>query len=884
MTNIYDLRCEYKRNPIDIAEAHPRLSWKLQSEKRGMRQTAYQIQVSRDDGFAHQVWDTGKVYSDISIHIPYAGEALQSCTRYYYRVRVWDQMDQRSNWSEEAYWETALSGPEGWQAEWIATSQQEQDRVEACDYMRKEFLLERPVTAARLYVTCTGLYQVFINGEAASDELFAPGWTSYNKRLQYQVYDVTENLIEGVNAIGTMIANGWYKGSIAFEGKRNYYGDQRALLLQLRLTYADGTEEMICSDRSWRWNGGPLLSSEIMHGETYDARLEEPGWCETGFHDAHWHEVVLADHGYAHLVAQENDPVRIVQVLKPVSVIKSPDGDTIVDMGQNMVGWVRFTIEADAGTVVTLKHAEVLDREGYLYTGNLRTAKQTITYICKGEGPETYQPYFSFQGFRYVQIEGVPAEGLIDQLVGCVIYTDMEPAGTFECSDERVNQLYRNILWGQKGNFLDIPTDCPQRDERLGWTGDAQIFVRTAAINYHVAPFFTKWLRDLAADQQLDGGVPHVIPDIPAAGYNSAAWGDAAVICPWTIYQCYGDSQILERQYASMKAWVEYIRVQGEDEFLWNTGFHFGDWLALDAKENSYNGATPKDLIATAYYAYSTGLLAQAAEVIGHTADAEEYTDLHQKIVDAFRREFVTPNGRVASPTQTAYALALTFDLLEEGERKRTARMLAEHVRENGGHLTTGFIGTPYLCLALTRFGYSDVAFDLLLQEDYPSWLYAIEKGATTIWEHWDSIKPDGSFWSDDMNSFNHYAYGAIGEWLHRAVAGIDFDRPGYKEIRLRPQVDRRLSYVKATQETMYGKIASTWEIREEDDCIDFSFTIPANTTAMIELPARSSVITADGGPLANFDAGRLVLETEAVTVLQVGSGAYQFTCTLDGI
>lgn len=879
MTTVYDLRCEYKHNPIDIDEKHPRLSWKLQSDSRGVRQTAYQIEVSTDASFTYLVWDTGKVSSDTSIQIPYAGETLYPCRRYYYRVRVWDQLDDRTEWSTYAYWEMALMERQNWQADWITASKQDGDREEACDYIRKEFSLEQPITAARLYVTCAGLYEIFINGVPANDSLFTPGWTSYNKRLQYQVYDVTEMLITGDNAIGAVVANGWYKGNIAWEGKRNYYGDKRALLVQLLIAYADGSEQLICSDQTWRWNSGPLLRSEIIHGEIYDARLEEIGWSQSRFLDSHWQEVLVAELGYNHLVVQENDPIRIVEELRPLAVNRSPDGDIIVDMGQNMVGWIRFTVEAEAGRVITLKHAEVLDQDGRLYTGNLRTAQQTINYISKGNGVETYEPHFSFQGFRYVQVEGLSMQELTDKLIGCVVHTDMEPAGTFECSDSRINQLYRNILWGQKGNFVDIPMDCPQRDERLGWTGDAQIFIRTATMNYHVASFFTKWLRDLAADQQLDGSVPHVVPDIPAAGYNSAAWGDAAVICPWTIYQCYGDTRILEEQYTSMKKWVEYIRGQGEDEYLWNTGFHFGDWLALDAKENSYNGATPKDLIATAYYAYSTGLLAQIAEVVGKAADVIEYSVLHQKVVDAFRREYVTPNGRVASPTQTAYALALTFDLLEEGDRERTARMLAEHVQDNGIHLTTGFIGTPYLCLALSRFSYSNMAYDLLFQEDYPSWLYAIDKGATTIWEHWDSIKVDDSFWSDDMNSFNHYAYGAIGEWLLRTAAGIDIERPAYKEIRLNPQLDQRLSYVKATQETMYGTIHSSWE-RQADNTVAFNFTIPANTSAVIEFPVPSSAVFANGVPLEKCEEGWLVSETEAGTILHIESGTYCFSYT----
>ncbi|WP_128657773.1 alpha-L-rhamnosidase, partial [Paenibacillus sp. 598K] len=611
----------------------------------------------------------------------------------------------------------------------------------------------------------------------------------------------------------------------------------------------------------------------------YDARLEEPGWHEPGFDASRWLAAQTLEHGYDTLIAQQGEPTRIVEELRPQALLTSPRGETIVDMGQNMVGWMRFAAELEAGDTITLQHAEVLDADGNFYTGNLRTARQTVTYIAKGEGTETYEPCFSFQGFRYVKVEGLPAEGLLERLTGCVVHTDMKPTGTFECSDAMVNQLQRNIVWGQRGNFVDVPTDCPQRDERLGWTGDAQVFVRTAAYNYNVAPFFAKWLQDVAADQQPDGSVPHVVPDIPGVGYGSSAWGDAAVICPWTIYQCYGDRRILEVQYTSMKAWVDYIRAQGEQEYLWNTGFHYGDWLALDGKADSSLGATPTDLIATAFYAYSTELLARTAETLGYSDDAAAYQELHRRVVAAFRREFVTPSGRVASPTQTAYVLALMFDLLEEGDRPRTAAMLAEHVRANGTHLTTGFVGTPYLCMALSRYGYTELAYDLVLQQEYPSWLYSVSQGATTIWEHWDSIKPDGSFWSDGMNSFNHYAYGSIGDWLYRIAAGIDLQEPGYKTIRLQPQWTERLTWVRATLDTMYGELVSAWR-READGSISLEVSVPVNTTAELLVPAALAKIAEQGGTAGRID-GLLAVSEQASgegwqTRLTLGSGDYR--------
>lgn len=482
----------------------------------------------------------------------------------------------------------------------------------------------------------------------------------------------------------------------------------------------------------------------------------------------------------------------------------------------------------------------------------------------------------SFQGFRYVKVSGIKQKLSSDHFMGCVIYSDLETTGSFECSDELVNQLQRNIVWGQRG------TDCPQRDERLGWTGDAQVFIRTAAFNMNVVPFFEKWLKDLALDQEPSGRVPHVIPDVPIAGHGSSAWGDAAVICPWTLYQCYGDIRVLKTQYPSMKAWVEYIRGEGEDEYLWNTGFHFGDWLGLDAKENSYVGATPKDLIATAFYAYSTQLLAQTAEVLGKYEDAKTYEVLHRNIVSAFRQEFVTPRGRVASPTQTAYVLALMFDLLEEGDRARTARMLAEHVEENGIHLTTGFVGTPYLCLVLSRFGYTDLAYKLVLQKEYPSWLYSVLQGATTIWEHWDGIKPDGSFWSDAMNSYNHYAYGAIGDWLYRVAGGIDLLEPGYKKIKIAPQFGEHFTWASASYEAVYGQIKVSW-CKGEHNMVEMEITIPANTTADVFIPAHVGKITENGITLATTAGLTGISENKEETLLTIGSGSYRFTFPLPG-
>ncbi|MBN2909745.1 family 78 glycoside hydrolase catalytic domain [Polycladomyces sp. WAk] len=885
--SVCKLRCEYKENPIGIDVLRPRFSWQIQSDARDVMQTAYQIQVSENDpDFQQVIWDTGQVRSDQSVHVEYEGPPLKSCTRYYYRVRAWNQEGEMSEWSEIALFEMGLLRADEWRAKWI-TPEFETDQTQVCPLLRTTFTIEGQVKTARVYVTSLGLYELQLNGERVGDWVLTPGWTSYNNRLQYQTYDVTHHLRGGANAIGVILGNGWYKGELGWEGARNVYGNQRAVLLQMHIQYADGRNQTVVSDETWTSQTGPILMSEIYHGEIYDARLERSGWSTAEYDDSDWYGVTVLPRGKDMLVAQENMPTRIVEEIRPVRLIHTPAGEKVLDMGQNMVGWIRFKVKAPAGTEIVLRHAEVLDRDGNFYTGNLRKAKQTIRYVCKGEGEEWYQPHFTYQGFRYVQIEGVPGDVKLDDFIGCVIHSDLEQTGRFECSNALVNQLQHNILWGQKGNFVDIPTDCPQRNERLGWTGDAQIFIRTAAFNMNVAPFFTKWLRDLKADQWPSGGVPSVIPNIfpedSEVLSSSSAWADAAVICPWTVYLCYGDKRLLEEQYDSMKAWVEYMRSQGDNEYLYNTGSHYGDWLGLDAKENSYKGATDEDYIATAFYAYSTRLLARAARVLGKHDDVEEYETLYKNIVEHFRREFVTPNGRLSVPTQTAHVLALWFDLVDESHRGRIARTLAKYIEDNNCHLSTGFVGTPYLCHALSQNGYNALAYKLLLQTDYPSWLYQVTKGATTMWEHWDSIKVDGSFWSDDMNSFNHYAYGAVGEWLYRVVAGIDTDEehPGYKHILIRPKPEPALKYVKASLQTMYGEVAAHWGFVDGQH-MEVFVRIPANTTATVVLPhATLSAVREGDRPLEKVNGIHCFKQVNEGVCMELGSGVYQFNYPL---
>ncbi|HDR68480.1 MAG TPA: alpha-L-rhamnosidase, partial [Bacteroidaceae bacterium] len=676
----------------------------------------------------------------------------------------------------------------------------------------------------------------------------------YNKRLQYQAYNVTEYILRGNNAIGAILGDGWYRGPFAWTLKKEHYGKKTALLLQLVLTYDDGSTEMVITDNSWKSSHGPILKSEIYDGEIYDARLELTGWDQPGYNDRKWADCFRGNLGVNHLVPDEGVPVCAIDTLKPIGKFMTPSGDLVFDLGQNMVGWMKFALKGERGTEIILHHAEVLDKDGNFYLDNIREAKQEIRYIFKGEGIEQFEPHFTFQGFRYVRVSGYPDQISPDDLEGIVIHSDMEAIGDFECSDPLINQLQKNIVWSLKGNFLDIPTDCPQRDERMGWTGDAQVFAPTASFNMNTLTFFKKWLRDLEADQRTDGSVPWVVPMIVEGGggtgwsdgYGAAGWADAAVIIPWTMYRVYGDERILRDQYQSMKNWVDYMIRHAGDRYIFDYGFHFGDWLSFaeymsyyyNAPDYGYAGAyTDKDLVATAYFYYSTTLLQKIAGILGYEEDARYYKAILPEIRSAFHKEFLTETGRLVSGTQTAYTLALGFNLIPENYKVTAAKRLADDV-QHFGHLTTGFLGTPMLCQVLAENGYSDLAYQLLFNKRYPSWLYPVTMGATTIWERWDGIKPDSTFQDAGMNSFNHYAYGAIGQWIYENIAGIQIseDHPGYKKIVIKPILTKQLTYAAGNHQSPYGTISSRWEL--SDNQLVFKISLPVNTSATLYIPA----------------------------------------------
>jgi alpha-L-rhamnosidase len=889
MTTISHLTCEYRTNPLGIDVLHPRLSWQMQSERRGARQTAYQILAAPSemslDGSKDLLWDSGKIESDQSIHMPYRGPVLASGQRVYWKVRVWDEVEREVE-SSSAWWEMGLLERTDWKAQWIGAPFWGGPKTTSpAPYLRNEFVLQKQLVSARLYATAIGLYECHLNGARVGDALLTPGWTNYSQRIQYQVYDVTGLLRPGANAFGAILGDGWGVGHIAWLG-RQHYADRPQLLAQIVITYSDGSKEIIATDRNWKVTQGAILESDMLMGESYDSQKELTGWSDPGYGDASWWPVdVFADSGAA-LVATNGPVVKRQETLRPVNIHKVPGLKPrwIFDFGQNMVGWVRLCIRGEKGTTIIIRHAEALKPDGTLYTANLRTARSTDHYTLKGGEEEVWEPRFTFHGFRYAELAGFPDTPTEETMTGIVVHSEIPPIGTFECSDPLINQLQHNIVWGQKGNFVDVPTDCPQRDERLGWTGDAQVFIRTAAFNRDVAGFFTKWTLDLEDAQYPNGVYPSVVPNLPvwSIGEGGPAWADAGVICPWTIYQCYGDIRLLEECYASMQRFIEFLSKTSRSGircYAEYTGWHGnGDWLALDGSDGR-EGGTSKELIGTAFFAYSCGLLARIARILNKEEDTLCYNALSTEAREAFIKRFVHEDGTIEGGTQTSYVLALEFDLLPQKLRPLAAAELVRNIRERDDHLSTGFVGTPHINWVLSKTGHLDTAYALLKQTTWPSWLYPVTQGATTIWERWDGWTHDKGFQDPKMNSFNHYAYGAIGAWMYAVIGGIDFDpdQPGFKHIVMHPQPGGGITHATAELHSMYGTIQSAWT--QENDHFDWGVTVPANTTATIYVPAKDVLQVTEGGQPPESASGVTFLSMDnGSAIFCLESGTYNFS------
>ena len=743
-------------------------------------------------------------------------------------------------------------------------------------YLRKPFAVAGAIKSARLYVSALGLYQCSLNGKRVGADIFTPGWTDYHKRIQYQTYDVTALVQSGANVLGTVLGSGWYSGRIAWTAGKNYGPAPRALA-QLEIETADGKRQVVATDGTWQAATGPILSQDLLMGESYDARKELGAWDTTAYTGgaARWLPVVAEPLTATPLVSAQADPAQKVLELHPKTITEKPGSTYIFDLAQNMVGWARLKVSGPAGTQVKIRFGEMLNPDGTLYTANLRSAKATDYYTLRGGGtPEFYEPRFTFHGFRYVEITGYPGKPAADAVTGVVVSSALRQTGTFECSNPMVNQLQSNILWGQRGNYLEVPTDCPQRDERLGWMGDAQIFARTACANFDVARFLAKYTQDTADAQSAAGGYADVSPRVGDSSDGAPAWGDAGVIVPWTVYLCYGDTRVLATHYDSMTRWIEYVDSANPDHLWKNRGNNnFGDWLNVNAD-------LPRDVLGTAYFAHSAEIVAKTARLLGKTEDADKYDKLFADIKTAFQAAYVSADGMVKGDTQTAYLLALHFGLLPDSARPEAAsRLVTDIVDKRQGHLSTGFVGVGYLTPTLTEIGRQDVAYRLLNNDTYPSWGYSIRHGATTIWERWDGWTEEKGFQDVAMNSFNHYSLGSVGEWLYARVAGIDLDpqNPGYKHILLHPLPGGGLTYAKASLDTLYGKISSDWKI--ENGVLRWSVTIPANTTATVTVPTRDAAsILESGKPAANAPGLRFVRADAGGAVYEAGSGSYTFT------
>jgi alpha-L-rhamnosidase len=886
----YKLATEFLDSPLGVEVAAPRFGWRLASEVRGARPSGYEITVrSRAaDGTGRTVWSTGPVASVDRILVDYAGEPLAPRSRYEWTLVVTDENGAASE-PQTAFFETGV-GPGGWDAAWIGRDTRNRPALlppanddftlnsrmlQPPSLLRRELDLPSPVTRARLHITAQGLYRAWINGQPVSDERLAPGWTDYDSRILYQSHDVTGLVRAGANVLAVTLAEGWWSGFVGYDPRRagKLYGNQPALLAQLHLDFADGTTAVVATDDDWRESRGQWLYADLLMGEGHDARAEKPGWNDVGFDDSDWIPARVLGADTSVVSPSVSPPMRVVRTLSPVSVTEADDGSAIVDFGQNLVGHVRLTVRsAESGDLVELLHAETLNGDGSLYLENLRRAEARDIFTSSG-GDEVFEPDFTFHGFRYVRVAGL-RQGLAAQDIAArVVSSDLEDSGSFDCSDPRIRRLESNIRWSQRGNFLSVPTDCPQRDERLGWLADAQVFLPTATRNQMVAPFFASWMADVRAGQNADGAFPDIAPTASWSGDGAPAWGDAGVIIPLALWDAYGDHRVLDETYPAMVRWVEYVLRENPD-LLWRrrVGRDYGDWLQTGPE-------TPKDVVATAYFANSTRLVARAAAILGEAADAERFDALADRIREAFIAEYVTADGVVSGDTQTSYLLALDYGLLPEHLEERAAARLAADIAANGMRLSTGFIGVSKLCPVLSRYGYDDVAHALLAQDAYPSWLFSVDHGATTIWERWDGWTPERGFQSPNMNSFNHYSLGAVGEWMYSTVAGLGFGSGAHAgdSLLVRPRPGGGITAASASQETPRGLAHSAWSVA--DSTISLDVTVPPGASAEVVLPVASATAVTEGGaPLARA-AGVTHVRSDADGVrLSVGSGSYAFT------
>ena len=918
------LRCEYVTDPLAVDAERPRLSWVVESDERDVHQGSYRILVAGSAAALQEdrgdLWDSGRVGSSKTNQVEYAGQPLASGQEVFWKVQAWTRGDKApgfkaSEFSEPARWRMGILKLTDWKAKWIAAPgdlpQGDPPPALPSPMLRKAFELKKPLRRAIATVSALGLYEVRLNGKRVGDQLLTPNWTDYKKRVQYQAYDVTELVKEGPNAVGAQLGDGWYAGRIGIShivpdgALRNFYGRKLRLLFQLDLEYADSSRETIASDASWRaTTDGPIRSADLLDGEVVDARKEMAGWDAPGFDDAAWKPVETQDAVAAALVAQPNEPIRVTEELKPVKRTEPSPGVYVFDLGQNLAGWCRLRAKGPAGTTITLRHAEVLQADGNIYRDNLRMsvyekdpnlklgkylgARQEDRFILRGEGDEVFEPHFTYHGFRYVEVTGFPGEPSPDAIIARVFHSAPAFAGSFECSSPLLNRLMKNIVWTQRDNLHSVPTDCPQRDERMGWMGDMLVFAQAASFNMDMAAFFTKWVQDIRDAQAGDGRYPDFAPHPfgPDQRFSGVpAWGDAGVFVPWAVYVNYGDRRIVERHFDSARRWVDWIDSQNPDH-LWRQKRNndYGDWLNGDTLKLAGFGypaggsEVPKDVFATGFFQRSATLVAKMAEVIGRKEDARRYRQLAYDIRRAFRRAYVTDDGEVKGNTQSGYALALAFNLLPEEQRSLAAYRMVERIEAYKGHISTGFHTTVMLMNELTRNGSDDIAYQLIQNRTIPSWGYTLDHGATTVWERWDGYVEGRGYQDPGMNSFNHYAIGSVGEWMVRSILGInpDEEHPGYEQFTIRPRPGGGLDWAKGSYDSIRGKISVEWKFVDGE--IDLSVTIPANTVAMVHVPVGNGEVAESGEPAGRAEGVKFVRRDGAEAVFEVGSGSFRFS------
>lgn len=889
----YDLRTEYRVEPLGIDSRRPRFSWRLRGARRGAAQTHFFIQVfavSPIPGVAESlVWTSGWARSADSFGHELGDISLQSSTRYRWVLTLRDDLGREVD-GGESWFETALLSRNDFIGAWISRDPSKWDmtakapsnetpslatrRLPPARFLRGPFETKpKQIVRARLYVSAHGLYLPFLNGERIGDHELAPGWTDYHDRVMYQTFDVTSTVLDGANALGVVICDGWWSGFYGSDrrGQGYHYGRAPEAWAQLLVDYADGERQVIATDRTWSDSDGEVLYGDLLMGERIDARRSIGQWTSPSHDASDWAPVSTRDISDNTLCAMVDEPIREMERLQAKSVRAVGDG-WILDFGQNISGRMRLELPPEeAGTKVQIRFAEMLDANGHLYTENLRTAEATDVYTCSGEPGEVFEPHFTSHGFQFAEITGLHSAPEPASATAIVLRNDIPWVGTFESSDHDLNQLQQNITWGQRDNYVAVPTDCPQRDERLGWLADAQVFFRTSVYNADVASFYTRWLHDVRYAQAEDGGFSNVAPKITIVSDGAPAWGDAGVIIPWEMYRMYGDRQLLADSFESMRRWVDYIHGSNRD-LIWRNrvGANYGDWLEIDAE-------TRRDVLATAYFANSARIVARAAEVLRLTAEGGYYSDLAERIGDSFVDEFVSPDGTIDGDTQTSYLLALEFELGPD-LRDRFAEKLVQNIEEHGFSLTTGFVGVGLLCPILTKIGRSDLAYRLALEDSYPSWLYSVRQGATTIWERWDGWTSENGFQSPRMNSFNHYALGSIGEWFYRDIAGIDqlphsvaFDR-----LAVRPQIGGGLTWAQATFETPRGRVNSRWS--READSVLFTLEIPPGSSAAVTLPFAPGAEVRERDTVLSEAVGvSEVLESIGSIAMHVTSGTYEF-------